>query len=87
MQHDSLFNLSCSPVLTPLRFKKKPLAPDIDALIVELEAVGFFKYADPQKMPDVKDEMRSHGYPFAFDLGREFLADAEDLAEGALPSS
>ncbi len=65
-------------------FKKKPPDSAIEALIAGLEAADFFKYADPQKVPSLKDEMRSHSYPFAFDSGRESFADAEDLAEGGV---
>src|SRR5262249_36097637 len=65
-------------------FKKKPPDPGIEALIAELEASDYFKYANPQKVPGLKDEMRSNSYPFPFDLGRQFFADAEDLAEGAV---
>jgi len=65
-------------------FKKSPPDPGIEALIAELEAADYFKYADPQKVPCLKDEMRSHSYPFPFDLGRQYFADAEDLAEGGV---
>jgi hypothetical protein len=65
-------------------FKKKRLDPGIEALIAELEAKDHFKYAEAEKVPGLKDEMRSHCYPFPYDLGRQFFADAEDLAEGGV---
>src|SRR5207249_2325793 len=65
-------------------FKKKLPNPGIESLITELEAADYFKYADPQKVPGLKDEMRSRSYPFPFESGREFFADAEDLAEGGV---
>jgi hypothetical protein len=65
-------------------FKKKPPDPVIKALIAELEAAAYFKYADALRVLGLKEEMRSRSYPFPFDLGRLFSADAEDLAEGGV---
>jgi hypothetical protein len=65
-------------------FKKKSPDPVIEALIGELEAANYFMYSDPQLVPGLKDEMRSRSDPFPFDLGRQFFADAEDLAEGGV---
>ena len=64
--------------------KKKPRDPAIEALIAELKAADYFIYAVPEKVPALKDEMKLRSYPFPFDSGREFLADAEDLAEGGV---
>jgi hypothetical protein len=65
-------------------FSKKRPDQGIEALIADLEAASFFKYADPHKVPDLKDEMRTRSYPFSLDSGRQFFADAEDFAEGGV---
>lgn len=51
----------------------------------ELESIGFYRYVDSKRIPEVKAEDHKTGYIYG-DTGRFFLADAEDLMEGGVGS-
>jgi hypothetical protein len=71
-------------------WKRKPPAPPpastlrtVDAAFVaELERLGFFRFA--ADADTAKREILTSGYPLAGEVGRQFMADAEELAEGGI---
>jgi len=47
--------------------------------------MGFYRYASPEQIPDLKHEARATGYVFGGEeVARDYDADAEDLAEGGV---
>jgi hypothetical protein len=52
-----------------------------EALIDALEKADFFACANPEDIPRLKEEMAENRWPFPFESGREFFADAEELSE------
>jgi hypothetical protein len=46
-----------------------------------LESLGFFRFVDPAHARHVAERIRATGYPFADDVHRHYMADAEELAE------
>jgi hypothetical protein len=58
---------------------------DISPLLSKIGGLGYYKYIGPSQIEDVKKKSLSAGYIFGWeDSGRDFTADAENLAEGGI---
>jgi hypothetical protein len=54
-------------------------------LLADLEALGFFRYTEPEALEGFQKAILEQGWPGIFgESGRLFFADAEDLAEGGV---
>ncbi len=59
--------------------------PDISNLLNKLEELGYYKYIDSSQIDEVKKNSLDAGYVFGWEeSGRDFLEDAESLAEGGI---
>lgn len=54
------------------------------SLLIELEALGFYKHTDNQIVDELKEKSNKTGYLFWDETQRIYKSDAEDLAEGSL---
>lgn len=57
---------------------------DWQDLLIRLEQLGFYKYADSEGMERAKAQAFNIGLLFGDDTKRAYLADEEDLAEGGV---
>ncbi|GIV97614.1 MAG: hypothetical protein KatS3mg057_2271 [Herpetosiphonaceae bacterium] len=57
----------------------------MESLLNELELLGFYRYTDPNDVIAVKAQAVEIGYLFGWECTqRDYIADAEDLAEGGV---
>jgi len=56
----------------------------MNELIAELERLGFYGYTPPEQIDAAKTDAVRTGHLFAGSTNRDFMADAEDLAEGGV---
>jgi hypothetical protein len=80
-----IFALIVSMVYFISRRQQANAPGNIAELVERLDELGFYKYARPEDIARLKTEAVATGYPFGDEaLQREYLADAEDLAEGGV---
>jgi len=79
------FIAGCSSKTTN-KLVKKNVKPDLSSLLKKLDELGYYKYIDSSQIERVKNISLDAGYVFGWeDSGRDFSADAENLAEGGIP--
>ena len=54
----------------------------MNSMIIELDALGFYKHTNNQLINGIKEKSNRTGYLFWDETGRIYKCDAEDLAEG-----
>lgn len=58
---------------------------DLGTLLDQLEKLGFYRYATPGQVSELKAEAAKTGYLFGGEgARRDYMADSEDLAEGGV---
>jgi hypothetical protein len=64
--------------------RDRAMGDRLSQLLERLEGKGFYQYAPPEQISELKQEARATGYLWVEGTLQDYGADAEDLAEGGV---